>query len=122
MSRIVTVIEPYRIFRSVLRCLPGAIVIWSLAGLVGSISLAHGQSPLPSAPQAQSPSGPGMIPAPVQTPSTQGSGAQAASTPVTQDQEAPTIKVQANEVDLVFTVTDKKGGQAVTTIPITVTP
>jgi VWFA-related protein len=28
---------------------------------------------------------------------------------VTQDQEAPTIKVQANEVDLVFTVTDKRG-------------
>ena len=26
-----------------------------------------------------------------------------------QDAEAPTIKVQANEVNLIFTVTDKKG-------------
>ena len=59
-----------------------------------------------------SPSGPGPIPAPAQAPAAQGSGAQAPAVtgqPAHQDQEAPTIKVQANEVDLVFTVTDKKG-------------
>jgi VWFA-related protein len=106
------VIEPYRIVRSVLRCLPGAIVVWSLAGLAGSIHSAQGQSTLPAAPQRQSPSGPGSIPAPAQAPAAQGSGAQAPAVtgqPAHQDQEAPTIKVQANEVDLVFTVTDKKG-------------
>jgi VWFA-related protein len=31
------------------------------------------------------------------------------STPALQDETAPTIKVQANEVNLIFTVTDKKG-------------
>jgi VWFA-related protein len=105
------VIEAYRICRSVLRCLPGAIIVWSLIGLAGSISVAHGQSTLPSAPQTQSPSGQGMIPPPVQTPPAQGPGAQSATATgqLTQDQEAPTIKIQANEVDLVFTVTDKKG-------------
>jgi VWFA-related protein len=51
--------------------------------------------------QAQSPGGPAAPPPQTQPPA-------AAPTPA-QDEAAPTIRVQANEVNLIFTVTDKKG-------------
>ena len=70
--------------------------------------LAYGQSPgQGSAATAPKPSAPAQTvpPLPVaQTPAAQSGGAQSA-----QDSEAPTFKYQVNEVDLVFTVTDKKG-------------
>jgi VWFA-related protein len=57
----------------------------------------------PPQPIATQPAGPSPSPQPTagQPPSS--------ATSAIQDQEAPTLKVQANEVDLVFTVTDKKG-------------
>jgi VWFA-related protein len=80
-----------------------AAVLLSLAWIVlpQPLLLAQAQSATPSTPAAAaSPSPPQQPPTP-QPP--------AAAAPATQDQEAPIIKVQANEVDLVFTVTDKKG-------------
>jgi VWFA-related protein len=60
----------------------------------------------PSAPQ--NPSGAGQTPSTApQTPAATPQPTSAAEP--AQDAEAPTIKVEANEVDLVFTVTDKKG-------------
>jgi len=73
-----------------------------------AMPLAYGQSPgQGSAATAPKPSAPAQTvpPLPVaQTPAAQSGGAQSA-----QDSEAPTFKYQVNEVDLVFTVTDKKG-------------
>ena len=78
-----------------------ALTVWAIAA-----PLAHGQSaPAPqtaSAAQASQPQQP--TPAAPAT-GTQQSGAAAPA----QDAEAPTIKIGVNEVDLVFTVTDKKG-------------
>ena len=74
-----------------------------------ALQLARGQStPAAAQPAAQSqlpqPQQPAPRPAAPQT-----AGQQPGAQPPAQDIEAPTIKVQANEVDLVFTVTDKKG-------------
>jgi VWFA-related protein len=103
-----------------------ALTVLSIA-----LPLAHAQT-TPAAPQTNQPatqkpaSPPAQTPAaaPAQTsnpPAAQGSAAQkpaspsvqsaptAQAAPTAQDLAAPTIKVQANEVDLVFTVTDKKG-------------
>jgi len=75
-----------------------------------TLPLAYGQAttPAPTAPPPPQTSAPAATPA---TPSTQpADGAQQpTSSAPGQGLEAPTIKVQANEVDLVFTVTDKKG-------------
>ncbi len=75
-----------------------ALTIWTTAA-----PQAHGQS----APAAQTPPAQQK---PASAPATPGTGAQkpGAAAP-TQDVEAPTIKIGVNEVDLVFTVTDKKG-------------
>jgi VWFA-related protein len=84
--------------------------------------LAHGQSTTP-APQTSPVTAPAQTaPQPaaqtpqqstpqIQPPAATGTVAQqpAGSEQPAQDIQAPTIKVQANEVDLVFTVTDKKG-------------
>jgi len=73
------------------------------AVLTAALLTAHAQAPGPGAaaaaaqPPATAQAAPGT--------SVRPAGAQTAA----QDQEAPTIKVEANEVDLVFTVTDKKG-------------
>jgi len=65
----------------------------SMTVLFVTLALAQGQSAPPQ-------TGPAAAQA-------QGAGAQTAIP--AQDQAAPTIKVQANEVNLIFTVTDKKG-------------
>jgi VWFA-related protein len=68
--------------------------------LAARASLAQAPATAPATAQAQSqPSTAPQTPAPTAPPS--------AST--AQDSEAPTIKVNVNEVDLVFTVTDSKG-------------
>lgn len=86
--------------------------------LAMTLPLAHGQAttPAPAAPPTPAPAqmaAPATAPAaapstPTQPPAT---GAQQpdSSQPGSQGVNAPTIVVQANEVDLVFTVTDKKG-------------
>jgi VWFA-related protein len=83
----------------------GVLAALSLSLLAAPIALAQGQSAPPpptQSPQPASPAGPTTQPsAAPQTPAPQGGSAQ--------DLEAPTIKIEANEVDLVFTVTDKKG-------------
>ena len=73
-----------------------------------ALQLARGQStPAAAQPAAQSqlpqPQQPAPRPAAPQT-----AGQQSGAQPPAQDIEAPTIKVQANEVDLVFTATDEK--------------
>jgi VWFA-related protein len=60
------------------------------------------QTPAVQMPAAQAPAAQAQ---PAQAPAATGAQSAAAG----QDADAPTIKVQANEVDLVFTVTDKKG-------------
>lgn len=68
------------------------------------IPLAHSQA-TPAAPVQTQPVTPAAAPAPTPQPPAEQQTQPGAPTGT----EAPTIKVQANEVDLVFTVTDKKG-------------
>ena len=104
LGRIVRVIELFRTSRMVALRMAGAIAAFSLwllrctaagASGIGDDSrrprrlLASRRRATQPAPQLRERSAAGAAPA--------------------QDLEAPTIKVQANEVDLVFTVTDKKG-------------
>jgi VWFA-related protein len=100
------------------------LALCALIALSLAVPLAHAQA-TPAAPQTNQPaaqnpaSPPAQTPAATpaqtpaaQTPAAQGSGTQQhapATAPTAQDLAAPTIKVQSNEVDLVFTVTDKKG-------------
>jgi VWFA-related protein len=79
--------------------------------VLAATPLAFGQAAAPtqpavpsSAPVTATQTPPAQAPA-AQTPAATGAQPPAAG----QDADAPTIKVQANEVDLVFTVTDKKG-------------
>lgn len=86
---------------------PAAAAPGSGTGLTtgGSQTTAQPQSPLPSAPQQPATQQPTT-----QSPATQSPALQtrpADQTPVPSD--IPTIRVQANEVNLIFTVTDKKG-------------
>ncbi len=81
-------------------CLVSAALV-----LLLSAGSAHAQasSALPSAPSApQSTQQPAQATPPPQTPQQQ-------TPPPSPDDLVPTIKVQANEVNLIFTVTDKKG-------------
>ena len=80
-----------------------------LAALCGSSAPAQApaapalpDAPAQTAPATKTPAtaSPAPTPAPAQTPG---------DAPPMQDETAPTIKVQANEVNLIFTVTDKKG-------------
>jgi VWFA-related protein len=99
------VIDPFRTSRTAAPRLAGVVAAFSLTLLAAPIWLAQGQSaPAPATQAAQPPSPSGATTQPAaapQNPAMQGSSAQ--------DLEAPTIKIEANEVDLVFTVTDKKG-------------
>jgi VWFA-related protein len=79
----------------------GALMILAVAMPLGGQSTLTTPAATPSATPA--PAAPAS-----QTPPTPATSA-GAQQPTAQDLEAPTIKVQANEVDLVFTVTDKKG-------------
>jgi VWFA-related protein len=79
---------------------------FAILALTVSARLVHGQSPAPAPPPAPAQVGPTLQTLPPQPPSPK--------TPVSpdasiQDETAPTIRVQANEVNLIFTVTDKKG-------------
>jgi VWFA-related protein len=89
------VIEQFRTSRVVALRMAGATTVLSLILLAASAPLAQAQSTAPAAAPAQPPAKP--QPAAPQATSTQ------------QDAEAPIIKVNVNEVDLVFTVTDNKG-------------
>ncbi|MDP9050220.1 MAG: VWA domain-containing protein [Acidobacteriota bacterium] len=103
LGRIVSVIELYCKSRVVAPSL-GAAVVFLLAISSGSIVRAQ-TSPVPPpqpAPQTAKPA----APAPAST--TPAAPAANSQTP-SQDSQAPTIKVQANEVDLIFTVTDNRG-------------
>ena len=81
--------------------------ISALMILAVAMPLARGQS-TPTTPPATPSATPAQAAPASQAPQTPATGA-GAQQPTAQDLEAPTIKVQANEVDLVFTVTDKKG-------------
>jgi VWFA-related protein len=68
------------------------------------------QTANPPAPAAQTPAAPAQQTAPAIAPAQQGaSPAQNPQDNTSPDLSAPTIKVQVNEVNLIFTVTDKKG-------------
>jgi VWFA-related protein len=73
----------------------GAMTAFSLVLLAAPAPLAHAQSAAPAAAPAQPAAKPQLV-------APQATSAQ-------QDAEAPIIKVNVNEVDLVFTVTDGKG-------------
>jgi VWFA-related protein len=79
----------------------GVIAAFSLSLIAAPLGLAQGQSAPPATAQNPQPAATAQPAAAPQAPPAQGASAQ--------DLEAPTIKIQANEVDLVFTVTDKKG-------------
>ena len=97
MGRIETVIEP---FRTSSTHMAGVIAAFFLTILAAPLSLAYGQVTTPATPsQAPAATKPQAVVPP----------APAAQQTPAQDLEAPTIKIEANEVDLVFTVTDKKG-------------
>jgi VWFA-related protein len=64
--------------------------------------------PQSTAPAAQAPAGPSPTPQPPATPNT-GAQQPASSAQTAPDSDTPIIKIGVNEVDLVFTVTDKKG-------------
>jgi len=104
LGRIVRVNELYRTSRMV------ALVAASLIALAAPTPYAQG--PIPSAPQPQQqpqpqPSQQPQVIVP-KAPAAQGAK-QPAATQQVQDMDTPVLKVQSNEVDLVFTVTDKKG-------------
>jgi VWFA-related protein len=120
LGRIVIVIELFRTSRMVVARMAGVIAAFALMVPFAAAALAQAaptpatqptptqaQAPAPQTPATQTPAT--QTPAP-QTPSTQAPAPQS-QTPAAQAQgaQAPTIKVQANEVDLVFTVTDSKG-------------
>jgi VWFA-related protein len=98
------VIELFRTCRSAARYLPRATVVF-LTILILPLSRAHAQGtpPQTSAPASAQPQ---PQPAVAQQPAAAQPDQPA---PPAQDSEAPIIKVNVNEVDLVFTVTDKKG-------------
>jgi VWFA-related protein len=85
-----------------LTCLAAAALI----SLLAPVALARAQAPATPAPPAASGPAPQTLPPP--QPAKPGA-AQTPAAPAVQDDTAPTIKVQANEVNLIFTVTDKKG-------------
>jgi len=94
------VIELFRTPRTVALRIAGAAAAFSLIALAVPTLPAQGQSS--AAAQTQPPAGPAAVaPAASSTP--------AATQNSSQDLEAPVYKVQVNEVDLVFTVTDDKG-------------
>ena len=116
LGRIVRVIELFRTFRMV-----ALLAAFSVIVLAFPTPRAHGQT-LPSAPLPQgqqqqqqpqpSPQPKALPPAPAQAPAAPAKPTPPttpATAPTAQDLEAPTIKLNVNEVDLVFTVTDKKG-------------
>jgi len=94
LGRIVRVIELSRIFRSKVPHVTSLFLCFALFALASAAPIVL----------AQAPAAPAKAPAP---PTSQ-PPAPAAQTPVP-DADVSTIKVQVNEVDLVFTVTDKKG-------------
>ena len=117
LGRIVSVIELFSTSRMVVRRTAEILAASLLMVPFSAVALAQAQTA--PAPAAQPAPAPVQVPAaqtpaaktPVtQAPPTQPPAAQS-QTPTATDQgaQAPTIKVQANEVDLVFTVTDSKG-------------
>ena len=94
------VIELARILRMVLPRRAGLAFEFAFLCLIAPAALVYGQSTAPAAaPVAQPPAAPAPPSA----------DAPASGAAPVQDDTAPTIKVQANEVNLIFTVTDKKG-------------
>ena len=117
MGRIMRVIELFRTSRMVALHMAGVAAALSLIFLAVPAPVAHGQSTAPATTQAQpaaSPAGgtaqavPQAAVPQTAAPQPPAQGTQQ-STSTAQDLEAPTIKIQVNEVDLVFTVTDGKG-------------
>src|SRR5579863_4640498 len=103
LDRIERVIEPFRN-----SCRAALVAASSLLVLAAPVSFAHGQA-IPSAPQPQTQ--PAQSQPQTQIPPPKAKTAPAAQPTVQQaeDADTPIIKVGVNEVDLVFTVTDKKG-------------
>jgi VWFA-related protein len=92
---------------------PGApLAVSLLILLVLGTPAALSQTGAPAAPPATNPSPnspPSPAPAPPPTPAQTPPPADTSAPPTAQDEAAPTIKIRANEVNLIFTVTDKKG-------------
>jgi VWFA-related protein len=104
LGRIVEVIDLFRTSRTFARRLAAVLAAASLPLL--AVVVVHAQAASapaqPAKPPVTAPAQP--APATALAPDTSGQSSQPG-----QDSEAPTIKVNVNEVDLVFTVTDKKG-------------
>jgi VWFA-related protein len=79
----------------------------ALISLLAPVALARAQAPASSALPAAS--GPALQTLPPSPKPAEPGTAQTPAAPAVQDDTAPTIKVQANEVNLIFTVTDHKG-------------
>jgi VWFA-related protein len=113
LGRIVIVIELFRTSRMVVARMAGVIAAFALMVPFAAAALAQA-APTPATQPTPTQAQGAQAPAP-QTPTTLSPSTQApapqSQTPAPQAQgaQAPTIKVQANEVDLVFTVTDSKG-------------
>jgi VWFA-related protein len=109
----VIVIELFRTSRMVVARMAGVIAAFALMVPFAAAALAQA-APTPATQPTPTQAQGAQAPAP-QTPTTLSPSTQApapqSQTPAPQAQgaQAPTIKVQANEVDLVFTVTDSKG-------------
>jgi VWFA-related protein len=86
----------------------GAMTAFSLV-LLAPAPLAHAQSTTPPAAPAQPPASQSSAAKPQPAAPQAPAPAAPQSTSAQQDAEAPIIKVNVNEVDLVFTVTDGKG-------------
>jgi VWFA-related protein len=113
LSRIVRVNAFHRISRKVAPRTAGLAAAFLLILSAIPVVDAHAQtsSPAPAAsapstPAAQPPAPAATQPSPSSAPVPATSGQQAGSTP---DSDVQTIKLNVNEVDLIFTVTDKKG-------------
>lgn len=102
LGRIVEVIDLFRTPRKFARHMAAFVAAVSLTLLAMPSAQAQATTPAAPAPAATPSQRPAAAPA--VSPSASGQPEQPA-----QDSEAPTIKVNVNEVDLVFTVTDKKG-------------
>jgi VWFA-related protein len=119
LSRIIKVIELFLTSRTVVFRRAGAAAAFSLLLLAVPATLAPGQTTTPATAPAQPPASPAGAKAPAATPqpaapqtaapAAQGTQQPSSAAQTAQDLEAPIVKVQVNEVDLVFTVTDSKG-------------
>ena len=97
LGRIVTVIEPFRTSST------------RIAGFIAALILIAPCRPALPCIRPHNRAGSSLRLRQSHPPQSSAAPAAGSQQPQAQDLEAPTIKIEANEVDLVFTVTDKKG-------------